>query len=62
VPTAVVRVYDLESRSWSEAAPLPAPRDGHAAVVLAGRIHVVGGGDDVSTLALHSVYDPVEDR
>ena len=32
------------------------------AVVLDGRIHVVGGGDEVSTLALHSVYDPAADR
>jgi N-acetylneuraminic acid mutarotase len=62
VPTADVRVYDLAARTWSEAAPLPAPRGGHAAVVLEGKIHVLGGGDQVSTLALHSVYDPVADR
>jgi N-acetylneuraminic acid mutarotase len=58
VPTARVRVFDVASKRWSEAAPLPAPRGGHAAVVLDGRIHVLGGGNDVSTLALHSVYDP----
>ena len=46
VPTADVLVYDLATRSWGEAAPLPAPRGGHAAVVLDGRIHVVGGGNE----------------
>ena len=58
VATADVHVYDLATRTWSDAAPLPAARGGHAAVVLDGKIHVVGGGNDVSTLDLHSVYDP----
>jgi N-acetylneuraminic acid mutarotase len=58
LPTAKVRVFDTAGKAWSEAAPLPAPRGGHAAVVLDGRIHVLGGGNDVSTLASHSVYDP----
>ena len=62
VATADVLVYDLATRKWSEAAPLPATRGGHAAAVLDGKIHVVGGGNDVSTLALHSVYDPASDR
>jgi N-acetylneuraminic acid mutarotase len=58
VPTDRVHVYDMRTRRWSEAPPLPAPRGGHAAVVVAGRIHVIGGGDDASTLALHTVFDP----
>jgi N-acetylneuraminic acid mutarotase len=58
VPTAKVRVVDASSGSWRDSAPLPAPRGGHAAVVLAGRIHVFGGGNAVSTIADHSVYDP----
>lgn len=62
VPTAGVLVYDLAMWAWSEAAPLPAARGGHAAVVLDGKIHVLGGGNEVSTLALHSVYDPAADR
>jgi N-acetylneuraminic acid mutarotase len=62
VPTANVRTYDIASRRWGTAAPLPEPRGGHAAVVLAGKIHVLGGGNDVETLALHSVYDPATDR
>jgi len=61
VTTAEVHVYDPIAKTWSDAAPLPAARGGHAAVVLGGRIHVVGGGNEVSTLALHSVYDPAKD-
>lgn len=61
VATAAVRVYDVEAGSWSEAAPLPEPRGGHAAAVVDGNIHVVGGGNAVSTLDLHSVYDPASD-
>jgi N-acetylneuraminic acid mutarotase len=57
-PLATVWVLDLASRKWAAAAPLPAPRGGAAAVVLDGRIHVLGGGNDVSTIADHSVYDP----
>lgn len=58
VPTAKVRVVDASSGGWRDSAPLPAPRGGHAAVVLARRIHVLGGGNAVSTIADHSVYDP----
>jgi N-acetylneuraminic acid mutarotase len=58
VPTDRVLVYDTKTRKWSEAPSLPAPRGGHAAVVIGGRIHVVGGGDQASTLALHSEFDP----
>jgi N-acetylneuraminic acid mutarotase len=58
VPTTEVLVYDLTSHMWSKAAPLPEPRGGHAAAVLAGRIHVIGGGNSRSTLADHSEFDP----
>ncbi|MDX9911827.1 MAG: kelch repeat-containing protein [Phycisphaerales bacterium] len=61
LPTSTVHVYDPESRQWSTAAPLPDARGGHAAVVLEGKIHVIGGGNDRSTLATHSVYDPEAD-
>lgn len=57
-PVSTVRVYDTASRRWSREAPLPAPRGGHAAAVLDGKIHVVGGGNSESTIADHSVYDP----
>jgi N-acetylneuraminic acid mutarotase len=58
VPTGKVLVYDLTTHAWSEAAPLSNPRGGDASAVLDGKIHVVGGGNNVSTLNDHSVYDP----
>ena len=58
LPVDSVQVFDPASATWSSAAPLPAPRGGHAAVVLDGKIHVLGGGNSVSTIADHSVYDP----
>jgi N-acetylneuraminic acid mutarotase len=61
VPTDRVHVWDTKTRRWSEAAPLPAPRGGHAAAMLGGRIHVLGGGNESSTLAQHTVFDPVAD-
>lgn len=57
-PVTTVHRYDLRKKHWSEAAPLPAPRGGHAATVLDGRIHVIGGGNSQSTIDDHSVYDP----
>lgn len=57
-PLDRVDVYDPITRTWSEATPLPAPRGGHAAAVMSGRIHVLGGGNSQSTLADHDVYDP----
>jgi N-acetylneuraminic acid mutarotase len=60
-PITTVRRYSTKTRMWSEASPLPAPRGGHAAVVVAGRIHVIGGGNSVSTIADHSIYDPRTD-
>ena len=58
VPTTDVLVYDVNTHLWSNVAPLPAPRGGHAAVVVDGKIHVIGGGNSRSTLADHSEYDP----
>jgi N-acetylneuraminic acid mutarotase len=58
VPTDEVQIYDLQTQQWSMAKPLPNPRGGHAAVVLNDKIHVLGGGNSVSTIADHSEYDP----
>jgi N-acetylneuraminic acid mutarotase len=43
-------------------APMPTPRNHHAAVVLDGRIHTIGGrvGQDF-TMTTHEVYDPASD-
>ena len=57
VPSAVVHVYDTKTRTWSQTAPLPAPRGGHATVVLEGKIHVLGGGNSNATIADHDVFD-----
>ena len=62
VPISDVLIYDTRSRTWRTAAPLPAPRGGHAATALNGKIHVIGGGNSRSTLADHSEYDPAADR
>lgn len=56
-PTDAVRLYDLSTHTWRPGAPLPSPRGGHAAAVLDGRVHVIGGGNSSSTIADHSVYD-----
>jgi len=61
IPAGQVHVYNLKTKQWSAAAPLPRPRGGHAAVMLSGKIHVLGGGNSMSTIADHSVYDPASD-
>lgn len=60
-PTDEVHVYDLQARQWSTVSPMPNPRGGHAAVVLDDKIHLIGGGNSVSTIADHSEYDPATD-
>ena len=57
-PMTSVHRYNVKTRQWSDAAPLPAPRGGHAAIALNARIHVIGGGNSVSTIDDHTVYDP----
>lgn len=61
-PTDKVLIYNVATHAWSNGPSLPAPRGGHAAVVLGGKIHVLGGGNSQSTIADHSVFDPETNR
>lgn len=58
VPTDKVWKYDTARKTWQAMANMPAARGGHAAAVLNGQIHAVGGGNSESTLADHLAYDP----
>ena len=62
VPSSDVLVYDIDAHTWSTAASLAEPRGGHAAAVVDGRIHVIGGGNSRTPLANHSEYDPATNR
>ncbi len=57
--------WDPATDRWEARAPLPAPRGGHAAAVLGGRLHVLGGeafGDAPTVFREHWSYDPAADR
>lgn len=56
-PTNKMLIYEPDSLEWTTGPDLPAPRGGHAAVVLDGKIHLVGGGNSERTLADHDVFD-----
>ena len=62
VPTGRVRGYNLTTKTWRDLAVLPTPRGGMQAAVLNGKVHVIGGGNDQTTLSAHEVYDPAQDR
>ncbi|MFZ2467976.1 MAG: hypothetical protein WAW54_06240, partial [Parvibaculum sedimenti] len=36
-------ILDTDTGTWRVGPPLPAPREGHVAAVLGGKIHVTGG-------------------
>ena len=59
-----VDVYDPSTTLWSQAAPLPTPRSALGAVVLGGKIYVIGGIDRAVGAEVASVeeYDPSADR
>jgi N-acetylneuraminic acid mutarotase len=54
-------VYDATADRWSPIAPLSRPRGAASAVVLDGKIHLLGGRD-VRSVEWHEVYDPVADK
>ena len=53
-------VYDPGTGKWTEAAPLPKPRDHMVVAAVSGKIHAIGGrfasNDDM--VDWHDVYDP----
>jgi len=56
-------IYDPATGQWTEAAPLPTPREHMPAVVYDGRVHVIGGRflDMSDNTGAHEVYDPATD-
>jgi len=56
-------VYDPETNTWSQAAPLPVRRDHIATVVYDGKIHAIGGRIEnfFQNNTIHHVYDPKTD-
>lgn len=51
-------VYNPVTNTWTAKAPLPAPRAGGAATVLAKKLYVVGGSEGEDDLASVDAYDP----
>jgi len=63
IPSGVfpdVDAYDPATNLWAPRAPMPTPRHGIGAAVLAGRIHIPGGGpvEGFGVSAEHEVFDP----
>ena len=54
--------YDPATNTWTERAPMPEPRGGHAAAAINGKIYVVGGtrghNDEDHTARNVLIYDP----
>ena len=58
----VNEAYNPQSNRWERLSPIPTARSGIAAVVLAGRIFVVGGEATTGTFHQVESYDPGIDR
>jgi Kelch motif protein/kelch motif-containing protein len=54
-------MYDAETDRWSAIAGLARPRGAISAIVLDGRIHLLGGRD-VRSVEWHEIYDPETDK
>ena len=64
--SSLTRVYNCLTNTWITAQDMPTAREGAVAVVVDGKIHVLGGYVDngelgVIVLDVHEVYDPFED-
>jgi N-acetylneuraminic acid mutarotase len=61
-PLATVERYDIDTDTWSRAAPLPSPRSDLAAVAHGGKIYAFGGcRGTLAAVKDVDVYDPVTD-
>ena len=58
--------YDAGSNRWDKIAPLTRPRGAAAAVMLGGKLHLIGGASEPTmeraSVGWHEVYDPQADR
>ena len=61
---ATHEVFDPQTGTWSEAAPLPTARDHMVVIAVDGKIHVIGGRfkGPLDRTGLHEVYDPATDK
>ena len=61
-----IEVYDPKTNRWTEKAEMPAPKSGHTASVINGKIHVIGGGFRGNGLYTYlstiEIYNPKTDR
>ena len=53
-------IYDPSTNSWSTGAPMPTAREGASAVVVNGKLYVLGG-DNGAELSTVEIYDPASD-
>ena len=54
-------VYDTATDQWASIAPISRPRGAISAIVLDGKIHLLGGRD-VRSVEWHEIYDPATDK
>src|SRR5262249_60671219 len=60
---ASVEVYDVDTGTWSQAAPMPTPRGLLRVTVSGGRIYAIGGADtNGMPIAAVEVYHPAANR
>jgi len=60
-PHSKCYVYDTATDQWSPIAGLARPRGAISAIVLDGKIHLLGGRD-VRSVEWHEIYDPATDK
>lgn len=55
---STVEVYDTTTRAWTDMADMPAPRWGHSAVAVDGKIYVFGGRAGTTVYSSVAIYSP----